>query len=366
MTVTLRVKVPEAPYDVVVGRGLLDQLATLVPEHCPASRYAVVSDSSVAERYGARVAESLQSAAPTTLFTFPAGEWNKTRETWQTITDQLLQAGLDRHAAVIALGGGVVGDLTGFVAATYKRGIPVVQVPTSLLAMIDSSIGGKTGVDTPMGKNLVGAFHQPRLVVADVDTLSTLPPVQLAAGAAEAIKHGVIADEQYLELLTHEAGALRGGDPTLLVDVVRRSIEIKAAVVSQDERERGRRAILNFGHTVAHGLEATFGYEVLHGEAVAIGMVTEAALGKRLGITEPALLERLAEAIEAFELPQLPPAAVDPTDMLERMRSDKKARERTVRFALPRAVGEMAQGPDGDWTVPVPEDDIIVMLRSLA
>lgn len=353
------------PYDVVLGRGVLDDLGSLVAAHCPASHYAVVSDSSVAERYGARAVEALRHAGPTSLLTFPAGEWNKTRETWQTITDQLLGMHLDRDAAVVALGGGVAGDLAGFVAATFKRGIPVVQVPTSLLAMIDSSIGGKTGVDTALGKNLVGAFHQPRLVVADVDTLTTLPPVQLAAGAAEAIKHGMIADADYLHMLTREAGGVRSADPEVLTAVVRRSVEIKAEVVGWDEHDRSRRATLNFGHTIGHGLEATFGYGILHGEAVAIGMVAEALLGKRLGIAAQAVEERLLQTLTAFDLPQSPPGVVIATDLLERIRTDKKARDGTVRFALPCAVGEMARGPDSDWTVPVPEEDIIAILESL-
>src|SRR6185312_7677005 len=210
------------------------------------------------------------------LFEFPAGEWNKTRETWARLSDRLLEHQFGRDSAVIALGGGVVGDVAGFVAATYLRGIPYVQVPTSLLAMIDSSIGGKTGVDVTAGKNLIGAFHQPRLVVADLDVLSSLPRSQLAAGIAEAVKHGVIADAEYFAFLEATPDAILRGDAAAVERLVTRSIEIKAAVVAEDEREMGRRAILNFGHTVGHAIEATVKYDMLHGEAVAIGMAYEA------------------------------------------------------------------------------------------
>jgi 3-dehydroquinate synthase len=214
--------------------------------------------------------------------TFPAGEWNKTRETWSALTDQLLAAGIGRDGAVVAVGGGVVGDVAGFVAATVLRGIPYVQVPTTLLAMIDSSIGGKTGVDTVHGKNLVGAFHQPRAVIADVNTLTTLPPVHRSAGMAEALKHGFIADAIYLESLVRDRDRILDAEPGALLETVRRSVEIKAAVVADDERELGRRAILNFGHTVGHAIETVCGYEILHGEAVAMGMIVEAELGKHL------------------------------------------------------------------------------------
>lgn len=362
----MHVPVAGAEYDVVLGTGLLEQVGDLVRAACPASRYAVITDSTVADRYGKRVTSALDDGtSPPVLAVFPAGEWNKTRETWASLTDQLLAAGLDREAAIVAVGGGVVGDLAGFVAATYQRGIPYVQVPTSLLAMIDSSIGGKTGVDTSHGKNLVGAFLQPRLVVADVETLASLPPVQLASGMAEAIKHGVIADEGYLRTLMDGADPIRGGDSAVLADVVRRSVEIKAAVVAEDERERGRRAILNFGHTVAHGLETALGYELLHGEAVAIGMVAEAALGERLGLTDPQVGEAVRTAVEAFQLPMDAPEGAAPRQLLEILLRDKKVRAGTVRFALPRRLGEMASSDDGGWTIAVPEADVLAILDAL-
>jgi 3-dehydroquinate synthase len=350
---------------VVLGEGLLDDLAELMATYCPAPRYAIVTDSTVAPLYGKSAATALEKVAPTLLLEFPAGEWNKTRETWSTLTDQLLAAQLDREAAILAVGGGVVGDLAGFVAATYLRGVRFVQVPTTLLAMIDSAIGGKTGVDTQLGKNLVGAFHQPRAVIADVRTLTSLPPLQLAAGMAEALKHGAIADAAYFESLLAGEQAIRAREPQALLDAVRRSVEIKVGVVTEDERERGRRAVLNFGHTVAHALEATQGYELLHGEAVAVGMLAEAKLGERIGVTEEGLATTMAGALKSYGLPLSPPGNPDLERMLEVMRQDKKNREGTVRFALPSRMGEMARGPAGEWTVSAPEEVVSDVLREL-
>src|SRR5207244_3583080 len=248
------------------------------------------------------------------------------------------------------LGGGLVGDWAGFVAATCLRGVPYVQVPTSLLAMIDSAIGGKTGVDVPAGKNLLGAFHQPGLVVADLDVLASLPAAQLAAGMAEAVKHGVIADAAYFGFLEGEHRAVLARDAGVLERVVARSVQIKADVVAADEREAGRRATLNFGHTVGHAIEATSKFAVLHGEAVAIGMAYEARLAEALEIAERGTGERIRGALERYGLPlELPdPAAVQA--LLAAMQVDKKARAGTLRFALPRAIGSMHGGLPTGWT----------------
>ncbi len=356
----------DASYDVVLGEGLLDDLPELLARHCPAPRYAVITDSTVAPLYGTSAAAALEKVAPTLLLEFPAGEWNKTRETWATLTDQLLAAQLDRETAILAVGGGVVGDLAGFVAATYLRGVRYVQVPTTLLAMIDSATGGKTGVDTRLGKNLVGSFHQPTAVIADVRALSSLPPLQLAAGMAEALKHGAIADAAYFESLMASEQAIRAREPQALLDAVGRSVEIKVGVVAQDERERGRRSVLNFGHTVAHALEATQGYELLHGEAVAVGMLAEASLGERIGVTEDGLATTMAAALESYGLPLSPPGDPDLERMLDVMRQDKKNREGTVRFALPSRMGEMARGPAGEWTVSAPEEVVSDVLREMS
>jgi len=342
-------------YDILIDRALLARLPALVAQHCPASVYALISDSHVAKLYGEPLAAALRAAGMSAeLFTFPAGEWNKTRETWTALCDRLLAAHVGRDGAVVAVGGGVTGDVAGFVAATYHRGIPWVQVPTTLLAMIDSSIGGKTGVDTAHGKNLLGAFHQPRLVIADLDTLATLAPPQLAAGMAEAIKHAAIADADYFAAL-ERADVPLTRDPVALERVVARSVEIKAEIVAADERERGRRAVLNFGHTVGHALEATSGYALLHGEAVAIGMVVEARLAEALRVAEAGTARRIAAALHHHRLPTAIPDGCTVDPLLAAMRHDKKARDGALRFALPFRIGAMRPQRGDEWTVAVPD-----------
>ena len=355
---TVRVATAEqrtTSYDILIGRGLLAELPDLAQAACPAPRYAVITDSHVATLYGETlVARCRDATLQVELLEFPAGEWNKTRETWARLSDRMLAAQLGRDSAVVALGGGVVGDVAGFVAATYLRGVPYIQAPTTLLAMIDSSIGGKTGVDVPAGKNLLGAFHQPRLVVADLDLLGTLPAPQLAAGIAEAVKHGAIADADYFAFLEREHDAVTTKQPDALERLVRRSVEIKAGVVAADERETGRRAILNFGHTVAHAVEATAKFAVLHGEAVAIGMAYEARLAERLGIAAAGTADRIRRLLERYGLPVELRESATPDELLATMQLDKKTRAGTVRFALPEAVGRMHADGSG-WTVAAPE-----------
>lgn len=344
----------------MVGRGLLAELPRALVERCPAHSYAVISDSRVAELYGSRVLGLLRGAGlEARLFPFPNGEWNKTREAWADLTDAMLKARVGRDGAVVALGGGVAGDLAGFVAATYLRGVPHVQLPTTLLAMIDSSIGGKTGVDVPAGKNLVGAFHQPSFVLADIETLATLPKPHVSAGMAEALKHAVIADAAYLDALLADAALIRGKDLAALERVVTRSVAIKSEVVAADPLETGRRQVLNFGHTVGHAVEARSGYALLHGEAVAVGMAVEASLAESVGIAERGLAAAVREALERFGLPVRVPDELAADDLLETMQSDKKVRARAVRFALPTRVGEMLQRADGGWTVAVEPQEIL-------
>jgi 3-dehydroquinate synthase len=354
----------DASYDVLVGRGLLAELPRLVAERCPAHRYAVIADHRVAELHGRALLEAFSSAGlDTRLFPFPSGEWNKTRETWAELCDAMLKARIGRDGAVIAFGGGVAGDLGGFVAATYLRGVPYVQVPTTLLAMIDSSVGGKTGIDIPAGKNLIGAFHQPRLVVADVDLLATLPRPQLAAGMAEAIKHGVIADAAYFASLEDCAPVL-AKEPSRLEPLVRRSVELKAEVVAADERELGRRQVLNFGHTVGHAIESMTGFDLLHGEAVAIGMAVEAALSETLGLAGRGLRQAILAMLERYGLPTTLPDGLATAEVLKVMAQDKKARAGRIRFALPTRVGAMAQSADGGWTVEAGTDAILRVLSA--
>ena len=357
--VTVRVPLVEkrdASYDILIAPGLVHQLDTILQEYCPAAAYALISDSHVGKLYGEGLVKQLSAIGyRVELLTFPAGEWNKTRETWASLSDRMLAAHFGRDCAVIALGGGVVNDVAGFVAATYLRGVPLVQVPTSLLAMIDSSIGGKTGVDVPAGKNLLGAFHQPRVVVADPELLASLASVQLAAGLAEAVKHGAIADAEYFAFLEAEYAAIFAKHAPALERLVRRSVEIKAAVVAQDEREQGRRAILNFGHTVGHAIEATSKFEVLHGEAVAVGMVYEGRLAESLGIATAGTAGRIQAVLERLHLPVERPDGSHVDALIAAMRTDKKVREGEIRLALPRAIGSAHGDESHGWTVGVSE-----------
>jgi 3-dehydroquinate synthase len=344
-------------YRVRVGAGLLERIGDIVHEAAPAHRYAIITDTNVGPRYARDVASAL-GAARTSTFTIAAGEAEKTRATWSRLTDEMLGAEFGRDSAVVALGGGVVGDLAGFVAATFMRGVPYVQVPTSLLAMIDASVGGKTGVDTPAGKNLVGAFHQPAVVIADPRVLASLPLDQMRAGLAEAIKHGVIADAKYLDDVERMATDIDvidvAGDEVL--SVVARSIQIKADVVGRDEREAGVRKTLNFGHTIGHAIELCSAYTLLHGVAVAIGMVCEAAIAERIGVAEEGTMRRIREAVRIAGLPDVRPSTISADDILRATQGDKKARAGRPEYALPKRVGSMSES--GGWSVPV-DDDIV-------
>lgn len=359
----IKVALPEAPvshaYEVLVGPGLFASLASILSKFAPAHRYAVITDDRVAELYAVRLSRMLhQAAARVDVFAFQAGEARKTRETWALVTDAMLETGLGRDAAVIAFGGGVPGDLGGFVAATYMRGLPLVQVPTTLMAMIDSSVGGKTGVDAPAGKNLVGAFHQPQCVVVDPELLGTLPDAHLRAGLAEAVKHGAIADAGYLAWIEENAPTLLAGDPEALTQLIVRSVEIKAEIVAQDEREGGIRQLLNFGHTLGHAVESLSGYRLLHGEAVAIGMVEEARLGERVGVTASGTASRLRSVLTRLRLPTSLPIDLRASDVVGWTRTDKKAREGRVQYALIEGIGGPAVGRDGRIGCPVADETV--------
>lgn len=346
-------KVGLRSYHVTIGTGAFDLLAEILLSVAHAHRYAIISDDNVAPLYARRV-EELIGAERCTTFVIPAGETQKTRESWAALTDQMLAAEFARDSVVIALGGGVIGDLAGFVAATYMRGIPYVQLPTSLLAMVDASVGGKTGVDTPSGKNLVGAFHRPAAVLADISVLSTLPASHLRAGMAEVIKHGVITDAAYFD----EVLALLGGSEPLvardeaMLAVVARSVEIKADVVRRDEREDGVRKTLNFGHTIGHAVELCSGFSLLHGEAIAIGMVYETMIAERLGVAERGTASRVRDAVRAAGLPDRRPDSISVDAVLDAARGDKKVRAGRVEYALPLRIGAMAAGDRG-WSLPV-------------
>jgi 3-dehydroquinate synthase len=349
-------------YPVYVQYGLIERLGDLARWHLPARRPVVVADSTVAGLHGSRVRAVLRSGdeagGEIPLLTFPAGEASKTRETWARLTDDLLALGLGGEAAIVALGGGVTGDLAGFVAATYHRGIPVLHVPTTLLAMVDSAIGGKTAVDAPAGKNLIGAYHHPAAVAADPGLLATLPDGEYRGGLAEAVKHGLMLDTEYFEWIEAEAALLGARDPERVTTLVRRSAHLKATVVTADERDRGGRTALNAGHTVAHAIERASGWTVPHGDAVAIGLVAEMTLAVQLGVLEPGVVRRVAALLRRFGLPvRVSEAAGDgvtPERIVDAARGDKKNRGGApdLRFALPAGIGRTHR--DGaEWTVGV-------------
>jgi len=343
-------------YEVTVAPALLSRAAELVAAAAPAHRYAVISDSNVAPLYAAGLVAQLARIGGTgesvPLCTIPAGEASKTRATWATVTDQLLEAKLGRDSAIVALGGGVVCDLAGFVAATFMRGVPVVHIPTTLLAMIDASLGGKTGVDTTHGKNLVGAFHQPSAVLIDPQVLDSLPVRELRSGLAEALKHGAIADAAYFDCVSREAPSLlmdEAGrrDVRTLNHVIEKSVRIKTGVVTSDERENGARKALNFGHTIGHAIELLSGYTMRHGEAVGVGMLLEATAAERAGITAAGTAARIRDALTSAGLPTTRPAGPSVAQLLESMRGDKKSRSGTTEYAVPARIGVMAAVEDG-------------------
>jgi 3-dehydroquinate synthase len=349
-------------YPVYVEPGVIGRLEGLVTEHLDVARTALIADGNVfALLQTGRLGRNPWSGP---ALTFPAGEASKTRDQWARLTDALLADGFGRDSGIIALGGGVAGDLAGFVAATFMRGLPYLQVPTSLLAMLDASVGGKTGVDTPEGKNLIGAFHPPAAVVADPRALATLPDRDYRGGMAEAVKHGLIADAAYFGWMEQEAEALLRRDETALTRLVRRSVEIKAEVVSDDERESGRRAILNAGHTVAHALERVTGYAIPHGEAVALGLVAECTLAEAMGLAPSGLAGRVSGLLSRLGLPVRLAQPLDPERIAAAMTSDKKNRSARVRFALPSRLGGMHGA--GGWTQEAPEQPLHQALRSIA
>ncbi|AHG90069.1 3-dehydroquinate synthase [Gemmatirosa kalamazoonensis] len=347
------------PYPVWVAPGLLADIGALVARVAPAHRYVVITDTAVGPLHGNAVAGMLPDALRLDV---PPGESQKTRDSWARLTDAMLSAGCGRDTTVVAVGGGVVGDLAGFVAATFMRGVPVVQVPTTLLAMVDASVGGKTAVDTPHGKNLVGAFHPPAAVVIDPLVLATLPRRELVAGLAEVVKHGVIADAAYFDAVRAALPLLTAPDghnaTTLLAHVVAGSVATKAAIVAADEREGGMRKILNFGHTIGHAVETLSGYSLLHGECVAIGMAMEAEAAERAGIAVAGTADAIRATLDAAGLPRRRPAGMAPDAILEATRGDKKARAGRVEYALPERIGAMASA-GGRWSMPL--DDALLL-----
>ena len=334
----VRIELADRSYDILIGSALLGRADSYdgLPR---ASTALIVSNTAVAPLYASQLQAALSSRfAKVLLVSLPDGEAHKDWPTLQLIFDALLENNCDRKTVLFALGGGVVGDMAGFAAASYMRGVPFVQIPTTLLAQVDSSVGGKTAINHPLGKNMIGAFYQPQRVICDLDLLKTLPARELSAGLAEIIKYGPIADMDFLDWIESNIDALRGGDTAALAHAVQRSCEIKAAVVGQDEREAGLRAILNFGHTFGHAIESGMGYGAwLHGEGVGCGMVMAAELSQRLGLIDAAFVLRLRRLIARAGLPTVGPvlsASDNAGRYLDLMRVDKKAEAGEIKFVV--------------------------------
>jgi len=338
---TVTVNLGQRSYPIELGEGLLSRVGEMMKAQGIAGRVGIVSNPPVADLYAEEVRESLQGAGyETALVLIPEGEGHKNTASLGLIYDALVGRRFDRGATLIALGGGVIGDITGFVAATFLRGIGFVQIPTTLLAQVDASVGGKTAVNHEQGKNLIGAFHQPRLVVIDMKTLRTLPQREFAAGMAEVIKHGIIQDAGYFGFLEDGMDSLMRMDPAALETAVAGSCRIKAAVVEQDEREQDRRAILNFGHTIGHALESFTGYErFLHGEAVAIGMIQAAALSASRGVCGAAELGRIEALVRRAGLPWRIPDDIALADLVDGLELDKKSHAGKIKFVLCEGIG---------------------------
>lgn len=344
---------PAGSYDILIGEGLLNEAGpALLAAGLAAGACAIVTQPALTG-HASRLADALQAQGfRPAVIEMPAGEQYKTLATVADLYDAFIAAGLDRRSPVLALGGGVVGDVAGFAAASFLRGVPFVQVPTSLLAMVDASVGGKTGVDLPQGKNLVGAFKQPALVLMDPETLASLPSDEFRSGLAEVVKHGMIGDPGLFEVM-------EGRAVLALSDLLARAVQVKVDVVQQDPFEQGRRAVLNLGHTFAHPLETLSNYQMRHGEAVSIGLVMATRLAARLGVCEAALAARLESALERLGLPTRAPG-FDPAQVVAGMGTDKKRVQGRLRFVLPRALGDV------DVFDAVPAADVLAVVEAVA
>ncbi|MEW6715005.1 MAG: 3-dehydroquinate synthase [Nitrospirota bacterium] len=347
----VKVELGERSYDIIIGRDILPKLGLLV-KHLRPSKTAIISNKTVFPLYKDKLDASMKKYGISyEVLLLPDGEEYKDFLWIYNLHGKLLEAKFDRNSLIIAFGGGVVGDMAGFVAATYMRGIKYVQVPTTLLAQVDSSVGGKTGVNHPLGKNMIGAFYQPSLVCIDVDTLKTLPKREFCAGIAEVIKYGVIADSRFFDYLTdHKDEILSLGDG--IINIIKHSCEIKADVVSKDEREAGLRAILNFGHTIGHALETVTDYEkYLHGEAIAIGMCLAADISVKMGIFSKDSSESIKSLVEQYALPSRIPDDINISEVIKAMAVDKKAASGKLKFILPESIGKVRIEDDVDKEV---------------
>ena len=349
----------ERSYPIRIGSGMLAMVGLDLQQHSIGTRYGVISDDRVAALYGKQFLRSLEDAGiQAELITFAHGEASKNLQTMATLASELASRGFDRSDALIALGGGVTGDITGFLAAIYMRGIPFIQVPTTLLAQVDSSVGGKTGVDIPEGKNLVGVFLQPRAVYIDTDVLQTLPEEELQGGLGEVIKYGVINDPDFFTFLDENRDAVIALDQEVITRLIARCCEIKAWVVEQDEREGGLRRILNYGHTIGHAVEAASDFQIIHGKAVAIGMCAAAELAVKTGCLSAEDAQTIRTLVAGYGLPVTIPASLDQEAMQRYLLSDKKTVGGRVFYVLPEAVGRVR------ITDEVDSEDVDAVLRN--
>jgi len=338
----VRVDLRDRSYDVDIGPGLLAQLGGIAQETVPARRCAVISDQTVADLYAPKATEALTRAGyQVALLTFPPGDASKSLAQAERLYDGLATAAIDRADLILTLGGGVTGDLGGFVAATWLRGLPFIQVPTTLEADVDASVGGKVAVNHASGKNMIGAFYQPRRVVIDVSCLRTLHKRDLTAGLAESVKHGLIRDAAFFAWHEARAEAILNADEAVLAELVERNVRIKAAVVAADERESHLRAILNFGHTFGHAVESHLEYRWRHGECVAVGMMAACRLGQRRGTISVDEVRRIELLLARLGLPTHLPSGIHTDDLLGWMRRDKKVKAGRIQFVLPRGIGEV-------------------------
>jgi 3-dehydroquinate synthase len=348
MNARIDVRLPvrtDRSYQVLIRPGVLHRLPAILPDRHRGATLFLVSDANVGRLYGRRLHHLLVSAGwRAVLVDVPAGERSKSVDCYDALTGMLLRSGIRRNSVIVALGGGVVGDLAGFVSATVLRGVEYIQVPTSLLAQVDSSVGGKTGIDHAMGKNLIGAFHQPSLVVIDPQVLRTLPPAEFRNGLAEVVKIAASLDAKFFRFLERSAPALTRTNTLLLARMIRTAVGLKAAVVERDERETGLRKALNLGHTIGHAVESASGYRLRHGEAVSIGLILEGRLAVTCGVLSVNDHLRLFRLLEAFGLPTRLPRFIERKEVLAGLASDKKNLSATPVFVLPRKIGQSAIG----------------------
>jgi 3-dehydroquinate synthase len=333
-------KKTSSSYEIYIGNDIIDRMGLLLAKHNWGERYIIITDDMVSPLHGARVAGTLKEMGlKTDIIDFPAGEASKNMQTSLRIGDQLMALGADRTSALIALGGGVVGDITGFVASIYMRGIPYIQVPTTLLAQVDSSIGGKTGIDLSTGKNIIGTFYQPKGVFIDLAFLQTLESRELKNGLAEVVKYGIIDDPELFGILESKADDITKENVDLLEEIVTKSCRIKKGVVEIDEQEKGVRRILNFGHTIGHAIETETGYTIPHGDAVSMGMVAAALISERMRYLPSEDRERIIALIRAMDLPDRIPKGLKPEGIFARLKGDKKKAGDVLNFVLLKKIG---------------------------